>query len=426
MVANIGKIANKVGGSGSKAPVVVDDVVDSIPASVRNMFIQKQVNPDFIDKAEETVAKGAGIAVGSAESLTNNIGMAGFGIPMILGAFASAMAWLGEKTNLKPLMNASSKANAGGKALSETLLKDSWFAKNRVTSAVGKGFSGASTGAGKALSKAGLESAGKAMSSLPSTLATTSTATSLVNGAFIAGSAVQMAGAGVGFFSGITELKRLTSEMTGENASTFKVLFGNVPEVVKAERGTLLKNLFVSEAVGGLSLGFFVKQAVRVISMPVMLAFTAVQMGAGMVTGGGSLSTYSALRKAHESGMPLGASDYTALIGVASPEIVKRGGAESAFAVALGEQYAKEQTSPAMVMQEIEQGLDKVRIQTIITANEAKKVAPQVAEPVMAKAAAPQVASNTQQQTAKPIVGKFTAENARRQSAPIVTRNAIA
>lgn len=444
-MVNPAKLAQGVGGV-SKV-TIAEDVASRYIATSKSGVARNEAifNPDIVDKAEYVVAKGVDGAIEIAqkglETIYNPVGavvgdainpqlamLAPMAVMPVFNKATQTTNYLASKTSnytVKTVAESVNKANASVNGFLKDNLGNT-LGKTRVGSAIGSGFTKASNVMAGGLEKVGLEKAGSAFRAMPQGIAAQTTVQGVFSGAMVVGAGLQMASGGTGFFRNLNRLKKMASEITGKKVSTWAILTGNVPEVIKTERNALLQNFGVAEGTGGLSMWVAVRMALGAFSWPLMIGTTVASMVASMFFGKeSSVGTYKEINKLYNSGQPVPAEAYATLLGSASPEIIKRGSG-NAFAVALGEQYAQEQLSPAMVMREIEQGLDKVRIQNIITANEAKKAAPQVA------VASQQSVQPVQEFTVnringrvdpatvnKPIIGQHTAALAgRQQQAP--------
>ncbi len=363
----------KAGGAG-KAPIGADDVRKTFPASTKkpaandDRFDTIDIVEEAVEHVAENVIETADGALGIKPMLTVQFA------PAVIGAGAGAVAWAGNKTGINAVASVGEKLQGGVKSFSEKTLAEN-FGQNRVGAAIGRGFTKVSSATGNLLSKFKLKSAAAAFEEMPTNLANTKGAQGVVDGAWVAGSALGMAAGGVGFFSGLSQLKRMAAEITGQKTSAWDILTGNVPEVVKAERAQLFKGLFATEASSGLSLGVAIKSLAKGgMSMPMMAVQLGIGIGASVLVGEGALPTYSEMDKAFKAGQQLPADAYAKLIGVASKELAARG-ENNPFMMALAEQYAGENASPALVMREIENGAVMRRVQAIIAANEAAKIA---------------------------------------------------
>ncbi|MEQ1789524.1 MAG: hypothetical protein ABL857_03675 [Rickettsiales bacterium] len=225
--------------------------------------------------------------------------------------------------------------------------------------------------AGGQASIAGWKSSKNVLSELPKVIGKTPVLQAGMNVAFIGTSAMAMFGVATNFKQNIASLKEIYHDVTGKKVSTIAILTGDVPALVAEERSKMMKKFAISEATGAASLGLMVMSALRgKVGMGAFLAPMAVDMGVGALMDEPVSPYYASMKKAHATGQKIPVEAYTELVGKVSPALKKRGAETSKFAQALGEQYAKEQTPLATVLNEADV---MNRINGIIAANEAAK-----------------------------------------------------
>jgi len=282
---------------------------------------------------------------------------------------------------------------------------------------IGKIVKTAGKAAGRFSDSSAWKNLGTAVKAMPQAMASAPVLEGMMNASFVAGSAVGVAGGAMSFSQGLDALKQMATDITGKKISTFDILTGNVPEIVKQERGHLLKSLAVSEASSGFSLGLALKNAARGVVSPILwFAPMALGMGASMMMDEGVLDSYAAMDKAFKSGMPLGTDDYAKLVGIASADLKKRGGMESPFTKEIAEQYATEKASPQLVLQEAANGGVMKRINAIIAANEAAKIAEVKTAEVPSKSHVAALQGRHGNPEHQPIIGEHTAQLAKQQN----------
>jgi hypothetical protein len=253
----------------------------------------------------------------------------------------------------------------------------------------------------------------------PSVIGKSNALNNTVNGAWVAGSAFSMFGLTTDFMSQMNALRRMHSDITGEDynrVSTYKLLLGKVPAPVAEARSQLLTNSGIQGVIQTAFLAFNVKQfmggKMSWLSNSIQAGMMFGAPVLGMVVPQSVLPVYDAVRKAHASGQKLPPEFIAEFIGAASSELRKRGGAESGFTRELAKQYAAENTSPADMLKEINSGALMERVKKIIASNKTS---------VAAAAAAPQVSHvdklNGKAEALAPVVGKHTQDEAARRGA---------
>jgi hypothetical protein len=226
---------------------------------------------------------------------------------------------------------------------------------------------------------------GKTVSEVPGGIGSSRVLTGAMNAAFVGTSVVQMAGGARTFTQGVTSLKQLYADIKGvptKSVSTWDVLFSSsAPASVRDARKQLWETSVLGQLSDATSLVLSLKMARKGnLSIASFLVPQAVEMGAKVLIGGSYLADYDKMKTAHAHGQRLSADDYAQLLGQACKDIAARGGSDSPFAAALGQQYAEANASPQQVMQEINNGVVTKRVMQIIAANTptpAPSVAPQ-------------------------------------------------
>lgn len=325
--------------------------------------------------AEKAAAEASSIATGIDGAL-NGMGTA-IGIqvaPAAVAGAAGAIGWIGKKAGLSAVESAGRGAQGKVKGFMESTMQEA-FGKNGAGKTIANTTGKITDFTGKILSKVGLKSAADAVQDIPANIGKSKIGEGLINSTWLAGSAVNMAGGALSFSKSLLEMKRLASEITGKHYSTWDVITGDIPDILKPERAFLLKGFAASEGSSTLSLGFAIRSVARGFSPALMLATGAISMGVNMLAGEGFLPAYSAMREAYDAGQPIPPEAYANLIGMASKEMAEHGGPGGAFAKKIAEQFAEEDRSPGHVLRETIDGRLMKRVQALIAAAEAEKAA---------------------------------------------------
>jgi hypothetical protein len=343
--------------------------VNKIPNRIKGN--SKPGGLDRVDIAEEKVANGLNDVVGVTNGVASAVGAGSmFALP-VAGALTGATHWTADKIGATTVANYAGNAKTAITGFNEKTLGAA-FKNNKFAMAVGNASSSLAAKSSGLLSTVGLKSAAGLVADVPKALAEKPVTAGLMEGAFIATSGLQMASGALGFSKSLFALKQMAFDLTGKKFSTMEVLFKNdVPEVLKNERGQILKSLAVEEGGGALSMGVAIKSAARVVSGWVWPVVMGVTIGASMMVGEGMLPTYDQASKAFNAGKPIPPEMYAKIIGV-SKELTNHSGEQGAFAQAIATQYAGENANPADVIREMESGALKKRIEKIIAENEAK------------------------------------------------------
>ncbi len=268
---------------------------------------------------------------------------------------------------------------------------------------------------------------GNFLKALPRALGKTPLLAAVSSVFFIGSSLVSLVGAVVNTVKDVSALKAMSKDITGKEVSAWDVVRGNIPEEVKAARA-IFKNTGVSASMDALSLGLNVVGAVKG-NVSILTGFFGPQL-AGMamntLISESALPKYKELSQMHASGQKITGEDYAELIGIASPALVARGGAKSAFAQELGAIYAEKGLSPAKVIQRIAKKITDKDIEAIMAANEAAKPAAVATSAAVAATATPPATEHVTQAAGshvaalqkpahkaaaleqKPVVGKHT------------------
>lgn len=325
---------------------------------------------DGIEKVEDTVINGANGAVSVASGVVGAAGFVPFVAPMIAGVGISGVKGVGKLTGSTVIQSAGVNLEAKVAGITDKTFAESFNGK--LFAPIGRASTRLATKTSGLLSSVGLKSAASVVADTPSALAAKPVGAGLMEASFIAGSGLQMASGALGFAKSLAVLKQMAFDLTGKRYSTIDLLFkDNVPEVIKNERGQILKSLTVDEAGGAISMGVAIKSAARVVSGWVWPVVMGATIGASMLVGEGMLSVYAEATKAFNSGQPLPPDVYAKIVGV-SKELINRGGEQGAFAQAVATQYAAENANPVDVVREIESGALRNRIEKIIAENDAR------------------------------------------------------
>jgi len=369
---NIPKHIKKVADVGKPPVGSVGDVRATFPNSTKKSAANDPTYKlDDLEKAEKAVVEGASTVVDAADFVSNKVGMGTFVAPIALDIGAAGIAGAAGLVGAAGVAGSvrNFKGNVGELSTVKTL--GATLGENRFFKPIG-GFSNwLASGSSKIVGGLGFKNAASMVAEAPSALAAKPMVTGLMEASFISASAIQMTTGGLTFAKGLATLKQMAFEITGKKYSAWEVLFGDAPEVVKNERGQMLKVLAVSEGAGAISLGLAIKNAARVVSPWLWGGITAVGAGASMLIGEGMLPVYDQASKAFNAGQPIPPEMYAKIIGV-SKELTNHGGEAGPFAQAIATQYAAENVSPADVIREMESGALKQRIDKIIAENDAK------------------------------------------------------
>ncbi len=227
---------------------------------------------------------------------------------------------------------------------------------------------------------------GQAVKNAPAALAKAPIGHTVMNGSFIAMSGMSMVADTRSAAKDLASLKQMLADATGKDVkdiSTVKALFGAAPEPVRAARSHLMKNYSLKQLadVGNVALQVMMVVSKRFGMMKSMLAFggvTAFSKVTDAVMGESTLPVFQAFRDEFMKNKGVVPADYyAAFAGAMVPELRSRGGMESKFAQALGEQLAAEKATPAQMLKELDNGAMSARINKIIVASEeAAKTAP--------------------------------------------------
>jgi len=326
---------------------------------------------DRVDIAEARVADSLNGVVSVTNGLSSAVGVGSmFALP-VAGALTGATHWTADKIGATTVANYAGDAKTAITNFSEQTLGNA-FKNNKFAMAVGNASSSLATKSSDLLSSVGLKSAAGLVANVTKSLAEKPVTAGLMEASFIAGSGLQIASGALGFTKSLVVLKQMAFDLTGKKFSTIDVLFKNdVPEVVKNERGQILKSLTVDEAGGAISLAVAIKSAVKSIAPWIWPVVIGASVGASMMVGEGMLPTYDQASKAFNAGQPLPPDVYAKIVGV-SKELTNHGGEAGPFAQAVATQYAAENANPKDVIREMESGALKKRIEKIIAENEAK------------------------------------------------------
>ncbi len=261
----------------------------------------------------------------------------------------------------------------------------------------------------------GWSNVGKSIRDVPGKLAKAPIAHTMMNGAFVAGSAVSMAADARSAQSQLRMVKEMYADMTGQSAANIsiaRVLLGSVPEPVARARKALVGQYFLKGAADTANIIINTKQAINhkfsiAKAMIGFLGAEAVSHVADGMVADHTAETYVAFKQAYlaskATGQPLEAAQYAEFIGMVSPELAKRGGGRSRFAQEIGTQYAEAGLDPAAIMKEIASGKLMARVHGIIEKTEQAKAA----EPKAVSHAA-SIRGDVAARTHRPVVGKHT------------------
>lgn len=165
----------------------------------------------------------------------------------------------------------------------------------------------------------------------------------------------------------VDSVVEMCRDMTGNpNMSSFDVMFGsNVPQVIKAARSQAfaeggIEAVFSAIGVGaeaGMAFGSKNMHGAKVMGLMVLTG--ASHMVAPHIKylfgyGEAYAPLYSAIKEAQGMGEQVPPQAYLQLIAAASETVAKTGGDQNLLAQRMATEYAKEQATPAQIMQDIE------------------------------------------------------------------------
>lgn len=192
---------------------------------------------------------------------------------------------------------------------------------------------------------------------------------SVVMGAGLAlGSALALVRAGGSAKDGVDDLKEVAEDLTGQPVSRMQLINGDpsLPPIIQEMQANLKAHL-VPDAVGAVG-SVIEKGAFAAMGGPATHAAQGLGglpmagMMGGMMLGNAAnefkpaqhfVNSYLAIKDLQAQGQAVAPEYYAALIASASPEARRVGGSESRQVQALAEEYAKENASARMIVNEI-------------------------------------------------------------------------
>ena len=285
---------------------------------------------------------------------------------------------------------------------------------------------------------------GETVRGLPGEIGKAKLGTAVMKGAFVAGSALTTIGMAKGFSGNLSSLKQMCADIEGKpvgKISTAHVMFGSVPESVKACRKSLMMEFGPRALIEGVNLNYMVKDAVKghmgKYGMMAMFGSMAASTAVSALTANNLMPAYGNFKDAFKKGQEISAKDYADFVTLGSEAFRNMANAPQ-FSQALGEEYAQMKASPEMVLRELNNGKAMQRLQEIVQKHEHEKSAPAV------QAAAPATPSpvaelnhfppqqepghfvnalqNGHGHAAKPVMGEHTGALAQRSAAAAETQ----
>jgi len=283
--------------------------------------------PDQIENAIGTLATGLD-ATGGAIGMVDLVGIAGVGV-----------AALGAKTGL-----------FGAKATGNLLQKPQTFLNQSF------GDMGKKIGVG----------APKAVKDLPF-------GQTVMNATFVASPFLSAVNALRNAWNRLSLTGEINKQITGKDADAIELLSGNAPEMVK-EAGNDVKRDLLNGLIQGAGAIYGAIGWKKHGTVPMKAFLIPMIAGMGLQAWWGDSSVtepVKLLKKAAQSGNPISADVYAAVIGVADKELKTRGGANGPFARAVAERLEKEQVTPAELMKKISNGeLEKEYVAAVMVESE--------------------------------------------------------
>ncbi len=196
----------------------------------------------------------------------------------------------------------------------------------------------------------------KGLRGLPKTIGNLSAYDVAFKGGILAGTAVQTNRTAGHAKQSVGVLKQLYEDMTGEKASTSKVLFGHVPPIVRQARSDMMQKfgpeLIAAAANITVDLSL-IKSHHSKWDLPLLMGGQAVHMIAGQFAQNQFLDAYKELSDAARKGKDANPQGYAALIAAASKDAAQAGGTDNRLVGAMAKEYASKHTPPQDVLKEI-------------------------------------------------------------------------
>ncbi len=194
----------------------------------------------------------------------------------------------------------------------------------------------------------------------------------LMNAGIVGGVAVSDIRTGMDAMKSLRALKEMYADLThtkADNVSGMNLLFGKVPAPVTMARAQLIKEygpaILLDTANTVLNLDMVVRNKVGFINLPLIIALGMGSQAARGALHGNLLPSYQSMKDLQAESQIVPAELYAALVGDASEELWKRGGANCESAKALGVAYAHEQLSAKDVLQEVTSGKMRRRLDAL-------------------------------------------------------------
>lgn len=194
-----------------------------------------------------------------------------------------------------------------------------------------------------------------------------------LNTGIMGGVAVSAAKTGLDLRTSLRTLKAMYADQTGkspDSVSSMTLLFSkDLPKAVLQARGQLWKEFGPSLLMEAGNIGVNVDMVMRNRGgMMAMIPLMVFGMGSQMVRsvlGSSLIPAYKQAKEMEAAGAPIPPEVYATLVGEGEPQLAKRGGADSNFAHALGEMYARENAGVQQVMHDIQNGGVSARIEQL-------------------------------------------------------------
>ncbi len=159
--------------------------------------------------------------------------------------------------------------------------------------------------------------------------------------------------------SDIEALRNLVADVTHRKAKDIsfdQLMFETLPEPASSARWHLVKTAGPRAMIESASVLFNLNMALRGGSFLLTMIPQVIGQGIGMLTGGGMLDSYKAMKANEQFHHPNPPELYAKLLGSSSKELQERGGETSRFAQALGKTYAERGYTVAQTLEAVANG----------------------------------------------------------------------
>lgn len=190
------------------------------------------------------------------------------------------------------------------------------------------------------------------------------------NGLILAGTALTMYSTAKGVQGRVEALREMYADLAGKNAKNItlaNLFLEKVPQPVADARNHLIREFGPRLFLEGANAVMNASWILRGKDLG-MITFFALQAGGQVMdalAGESILEYYKGFKDAQARGEQIPPDYYQAFLGLASPELRKRGGVNSDFAKALAIEYSGEQAGPKQIMQEVTDGKMHERIERL-------------------------------------------------------------